>query len=90
MAAYRRVYVSHRLQADCQEPGSAPEPYARRSSMGYLYLLLCKIVMNIKGSESNSSPILSRHQLRAPPYFHTPEVLYLENDLNSKPKSVLT
>jgi len=22
-------------QADCQEPGSAPEPYARQSSMGY-------------------------------------------------------
>jgi len=28
MAAYRRVYDSHHLQADCQEPGSAPEPYA--------------------------------------------------------------
>jgi len=30
---------SRHLQADCQEPGSAPEPYARQSSMGYLYLL---------------------------------------------------
>jgi len=38
MAAYRRVYDSRHLQADCQEPGSAPEPYARQSSMGYLYL----------------------------------------------------
>jgi len=38
MAAYRRVYDSHHLQADCQEPGSAPEPCARQSSMGYLYL----------------------------------------------------
>ena len=38
MAAYRRVYDSRHLQADCQEPGSAPEPYARSSSMGYLYL----------------------------------------------------
>jgi len=28
MAAYRRVYDSHHLQADCPEPGSAPEPYA--------------------------------------------------------------
>ena len=27
MAAYRRVYDSQ--QADCQEPGSVPEPYAR-------------------------------------------------------------
>ena len=40
MAAYRRVYDSHHLQADCQELGSAPEPYARLSGMGYLYLLL--------------------------------------------------
>jgi len=24
MAAYRRVYDLHHLQADCQEPGSAP------------------------------------------------------------------
>ena len=26
MAAYRRVHDSRHLQADCQEPGSAPEP----------------------------------------------------------------
>ena len=26
MAAYRRVYDSRHLQADCQEPGSAPDP----------------------------------------------------------------
>jgi len=26
---YRRVYDSHHLQADCQEPGSDPEPYDR-------------------------------------------------------------
>ena len=37
MAAYRRVYDSHHLQAECQEPTSAPEPYARLSSMGYLF-----------------------------------------------------
>ena len=29
MAAYRRVYDSLHLQADCKEPGLAPEPYAR-------------------------------------------------------------
>ena len=29
MAAYRRVYDSRHLQAYCQEPGSAPELYAR-------------------------------------------------------------
>jgi len=33
MAAYRRVN-------DCQEPGSAPQPYARYSSTGYLCLIL--------------------------------------------------
>ena len=36
MAAYHQVFDSRHLQADCQEPGSAPEPYAQRSSMGYL------------------------------------------------------
>ena len=30
MAAYSRVYDSRHLQADCQEPGSAPEPYSNR------------------------------------------------------------
>jgi len=39
MAAYRRVYDSRHLQSDCKEPGSAPEPYARSSGVGYLYLL---------------------------------------------------
>jgi len=39
--SYRRVYDSPHLQADCQEPGSAPEPCARQSSMGYLYLIVC-------------------------------------------------
>ena len=29
MAAYCRVYNSRHLQADCKQPGSAPEPYAR-------------------------------------------------------------
>ena len=38
MAAYRRVYDSRHLQADWQEPGSAPEPYARQSNMRYLHL----------------------------------------------------
>ena len=27
MATYRRIYDSRHLQADCQEPGSAPEHY---------------------------------------------------------------
>jgi len=35
MAAYRPVYDSRHLQADCQEPGSAPEPYARSSTFTF-------------------------------------------------------
>ena len=38
MASYRLVYDSRHPQADCQEPGSAPESYARQSSMGYPYI----------------------------------------------------
>jgi len=38
MAAYRWVNDSRHLQADFQEPGSVPEPYARQLSMGYIYL----------------------------------------------------
>jgi len=38
MAAYRRVYDSRHLQADCQEPGSAPESYARQSEYGLPFL----------------------------------------------------
>jgi len=34
MAAYRRVYDSRHLQADCQELGSAPESYARYIEYG--------------------------------------------------------
>ena len=33
MAAYRRVYDSRHLQADCQEPELVPEPYARYSQV---------------------------------------------------------
>jgi len=45
MAAHRLVYDSRHLQADCQEPGSAPERYARQSSMGYLCLFTITAVM---------------------------------------------
>ena len=38
-------YDSRHLQADCQEPGSAPEPYARQSSMGYLYPFLLLVLL---------------------------------------------
>ena len=48
MAAYRRVYDSRHLQADCQEPGSAPEPYARQSSTGYFTFFQTGKLRNIK------------------------------------------
>ena len=37
MAAYHRVYDSRHQQDDCQEPGSAMEPYARQLSKGCLF-----------------------------------------------------
>jgi len=49
MATYRRVYDSRHLQADCEEPGSAPEPYVRQSSMGYLYLFTTPNLDNFAG-----------------------------------------
>jgi len=57
MAAYRRVYDSRHLQADCQEPGPAPEPYALEYGLPLsfyfilvftitLYALLLVVLMN--------------------------------------------
>jgi len=40
MEDYRWVYDSRHLQADCKESASAPEPYARQSSMGRISLPL--------------------------------------------------
>jgi len=48
MAAYGRVYDSRHLQADCQEPGSAPEPYA---SMDYLFSFMDDAVFACNGQE---------------------------------------
>jgi len=68
MAAYRRVYDSRHLQADCQLAGSAPELYAWQSSMGYLSTLftydamqtLCRWITAVK---TNCRPI-SGHDWR--------------------------
>ena len=48
MAAYRRVYDSRHRQADCQEPGSAPEPYARNRvlAMFYVFILILLYAAN--------------------------------------------
>ena len=50
MAAYRRVYDSRHLQADCQEPGSAPEPYARVIEYGLALHLLYTTVRHLSGA----------------------------------------
>jgi len=44
MAAYRRVYDSHHLQADCLEPRSAREPYARQSSVVVTFIFYLGLV----------------------------------------------
>ena len=59
MAAYRRFYDSRHLQADCQEPGSAPETYTRQSSMGYVTLILRSPIDNHRYTQ-----IVSRKSLK--------------------------
>jgi len=44
MAAYRWVYDLNHLQADCQELGSAAEPYVWQSSLGYLLYCISSLV----------------------------------------------
>ena len=56
MAAYRRVYDPRHLQADCQEPGSAAELYARQSSVGYLYLFTDSLIEGA-GVVCNDGPL---------------------------------
>jgi len=72
MAAYCRVYDSRHLQADCQELRSAPELYARQSSMGCLFTLpsychyynrdLCNAVGGVNASATYYTRGHGRHQ----------------------------
>jgi len=39
MAAYRQVYDSRHLQADCKELGSAPEPYTLGNQMWAAFIM---------------------------------------------------
>jgi len=82
MAAYRRVYDSRHLLADCQEPESAPEPYARQSSMGYLLegtrratilsvLCKCKRVMCVSDDRRLNSFVESTATRRIRTWFVT-------------------
>ena len=65
MAAYRRVYDSRHMQADCQELGPAPEPYARQLSMGYFYLFLHREIRSEISSTAVSSVTTTRRGLDA-------------------------
>jgi len=59
MAAYRRVYDSRHLQADCQEPGSAPEPYALQSNMAtFTFYLLAAVELATRERPSFKQLIL--------------------------------
>ena len=47
MAVYRLVYDSRHLQANCQEPGSATEPYAGQSSKVYLFITILSQTVSV-------------------------------------------
>jgi len=75
MAAYRRVYDSRYMQADCKKPG-ATEPYARQSSMGYLcrFMTPCRFLFFLRtaftGYYTNDKPLpvnQGNHRPQAPP-----------------------
>jgi len=62
------THVTCRLTAyDCQEPGSAPEPYARQSSMDYLFSADKLIQMHEKSTEQSTEPV-SRKVLKLSGY----------------------
>ena len=49
MAAYRRVYDSRHLQADCQEPGSAPNPMLSNRAWATFTFYLSTELMGVAG-----------------------------------------
>ena len=51
MAVYRQVYDSRHLQADYQEPRSAPE-HVRQSSIGYLYFFTSDYLRYLRKKQS--------------------------------------
>ena len=93
MAAYRRVYDSRHLQADCQEPGSAPEPHDRQSSMGYVTFFTFYNVYTVYRVNTFHVPVtgLTTHNTLAvdlPQYFVSSSQLYfyflMDCDHNSR------
>jgi len=64
MAANCRVYDSRQQQADCQEPGSAPELYPRQQSIGYLYLyFILRSNFLTRHYRVHGTPLVSGHVL---------------------------
>jgi len=73
MSAYRRVYDSHHLQADCQQPGSAPEPTLGNrvwATFTFFYMLLqpvmmlmCRVVMSVEDEEEESRRCYERYRI---------------------------
>ena len=72
MAAYCSVYDSRHLQADCQEPGSDPEPYARAT---FTFFIITK-----------SSFFASFFQRRM--YYHSLDHLFVTNTVASTDMSI--
>ena len=73
--------MTRHLQADYQEPGSAPEPYARQSSIGYLYFFyLWLFTLSQKKTTCNPRAHLTWKcttlTCEIPNFFHLTEGLY--------------
>ena len=62
MADYHRVYDSHHLQADCQEPGSAPE----RKAPELITVLGSQPAGDVKHKPGGRMPLLSARPIVTP------------------------
>ena len=71
MAAYRRVYHLRHLQADCQEPGSAPEPYALYRIWA-TFTFYTAFDMRLKGRSTPSRFAFGCNNLRQVVHTHVP------------------
>ena len=66
MAAYCQVYDSRHLQADCQDPGSAPEPYTLGNRVWATFTFFDWVVMlcGWKGNRRSGVALAMRHRLQ--------------------------
>jgi len=63
MAAYRRVCDSRHLQADCKEPASAPEPYARHQVLATIFTVKYAYRLEHSNSGKKKIPFDSRYRI---------------------------